>query len=95
LFEKAVKSLESQVQSLKGGDTQIGVRPGPAEGPCQTSSPQWNEYNRLIQLCGGLQDREMQEQVLDNMELERERGITIKAQSVTLYYDAGTGSATS
>jgi GTP-binding protein LepA len=44
--------------------------------------------DRLIQLCGGLQDREMQEQVLDSMELERERGITIKAQSVTLYYDA-------
>jgi len=43
--------------------------------------------DRLIQLCGGLQDREMQEQVLDNMELERERGITIKAQSVTLYYE--------
>jgi GTP-binding protein LepA len=47
--------------------------------------------DRLIQLCGGLQDREMQEQVLDNMELERERGITIKAQSVTLYYDAKDG----
>ncbi|MEA3180735.1 MAG: GTP-binding protein LepA [Gammaproteobacteria bacterium] len=47
--------------------------------------------DRLIQLCGGLQDREMQEQVLDNMELERERGITIKAQSVTLYYDARDG----
>jgi GTP-binding protein LepA len=47
--------------------------------------------DRLIQLCGGLQDREMQEQVLDSMELERERGITIKAQSVTLYYDAHDG----
>ena len=47
--------------------------------------------DRLIQLCGGLQDREMQEQVLDSMELERERGITIKAQSVTLYYDARDG----
>jgi GTP-binding protein LepA len=47
--------------------------------------------DRLIQLCGGLQDREMQEQVLDSMELERERGITIKAQSVTLYYDAKDG----
>jgi GTP-binding protein LepA len=44
--------------------------------------------DRLIQVCGGLQDREMQEQVLDSMELERERGITIKAASVTLYYDA-------
>ena len=47
--------------------------------------------DRLIQLCGGLQDREMQEQVLDSMELERERGITIKAASVTLYYDARDG----
>jgi len=47
--------------------------------------------DRFIQLCGGLQDREMQEQVLDSMELERERGITIKAQSVTLHYDAPDG----
>ena len=47
--------------------------------------------DRLIQLCGGLADREMQAQVLDSMELERERGITIKAQSVTLYYDAPDG----
>ena len=43
--------------------------------------------DRLIQLCGGLADREMQAQVLDSMDLERERGITIKAQSVTLHYD--------
>ena len=43
--------------------------------------------DRLIQSCGGLADREMQSQVLDNMALERERGITIKAQSVTLFYD--------
>jgi len=47
--------------------------------------------DRLIQVCGGLQDREMQDQVLDSMELERERGITIKAASVTLYYDAPDG----
>jgi GTP-binding protein LepA len=47
--------------------------------------------DRFIQLCGGLADREMQEQVLDSMELERERGITIKAQSVTLYYTARDG----
>jgi GTP-binding protein LepA len=47
--------------------------------------------DRFIQICGGLQDREMQEQVLDSMALERERGITIKAQSVTLYYDAKDG----
>jgi GTP-binding protein LepA len=47
--------------------------------------------DRFIQLCGGLEDREMQAQVLDSMELERERGITIKAQSVTLYYDARDG----
>jgi GTP-binding protein LepA len=47
--------------------------------------------DRLIQLCGGLADREMQAQVLDSMALERERGITIKAQSVTLHYDARDG----
>jgi GTP-binding protein LepA len=47
--------------------------------------------DRLIQLCGGLADREMQAQVLDSMALERERGITIKAQSVTLYYEARDG----
>ena len=47
--------------------------------------------DRLIQLCGGLAEREMQEQVLDSMDLERERGITIKAQSVTLYYSARDG----
>jgi GTP-binding protein LepA len=47
--------------------------------------------DRFIQLCGGLADREMHEQVLDSMELERERGITIKAQSVTLYYTARDG----
>jgi GTP-binding protein LepA len=47
--------------------------------------------DRFIQLCGGLAEREMQAQVLDSMELERERGITIKAQSVTLYYSARDG----
>ena len=47
--------------------------------------------DRFIQLCGGLQDREMSEQVLDSMDLERERGITIKAQSVSLDYQAGDG----
>src|SRR5262249_46724892 len=44
--------------------------------------------DRLIQQCGGLSEREMTAQVLDSMELERERGITIKAQSVTLNYKA-------
>ena len=44
--------------------------------------------DRLIQRCGGLSDREMEAQVLDSMDLERERGITIKAQSVTLHYQA-------
>ena len=47
--------------------------------------------DRLIQTCGGLTTREMQEQVLDSMDLERERGITIKAQSVTLNYQAKDG----
>ncbi|MFU8784568.1 translation elongation factor 4 [Aliidiomarina sp.] len=47
--------------------------------------------DRLIQTCGGLAQREMSEQVLDSMDIERERGITIKAQSVTLYYDANDG----
>ena len=47
--------------------------------------------DRLIQHCGGLSEREMEAQVLDSMELERERGITIKAQSVTLNYNAKDG----
>ncbi len=47
--------------------------------------------DRFIQLCGGLAAREMQEQVLDTMDLERERGITIKAQSVSLQYRARDG----
>lgn len=47
--------------------------------------------DRFIQICGGLADREMQSQVLDSMDLERERGITIKAQSVTLHYKAKDG----
>ena len=47
--------------------------------------------DRLIQLCGGLEAREMTEQVLDSMELEQERGITIKAQSVSLEYKSEDG----
>ena len=47
--------------------------------------------DRFIQMCGGLAEREMAEQVLDSMDLERERGITIKAQSVTLNYKAKNG----
>ncbi len=47
--------------------------------------------DRLIQLCGGLSDREMADQVLDSMDLERERGITIKAQCVTLQYQGSDG----
>ena len=43
--------------------------------------------DRFIQHCGGLSDREMSEQVLDSLDIEKERGITIKAQSVTLFYD--------
>ncbi len=47
--------------------------------------------DRFIQLCGGLSEREMENQVLDSMDLERERGITIKAQSVSLEYQARDG----
>ena len=47
--------------------------------------------DRIIQLCGGLSDREMEEQVLDSMDLERERGITIKAQTAALEYMARDG----
>ncbi|MCP5299600.1 MAG: elongation factor 4 [Chromatiaceae bacterium] len=47
--------------------------------------------DRFIQVCGGLSEREMANQVLDSMDLERERGITIKAQSVTLDYKAANG----
>ena len=47
--------------------------------------------DRIIQLCGGLSDREMEEQVLDSMDLERERGITIKAQTAALTYKARNG----
>ncbi|WP_237758270.1 translation elongation factor 4 [Legionella londiniensis] len=47
--------------------------------------------DRFIQICGGLSEREMAEQVLDSMDIERERGITIKAQSVSLHYKAKNG----
>src|SRR5574340_725039 len=47
--------------------------------------------DRIIQLCGGLSDREMEAQVLDSMDLERERGITIKAQTAALQYQARDG----
>ena len=47
--------------------------------------------DRIIQICGGLSEREMADQVLDTMDLERERGITIKAQSVTLEYKSSNG----
>src|ERR1700675_4515629 len=49
--------------------------------------------DRLIQYCGGLEEREMREQVLDSMDIERERGITIKAQTVRLAYTARNGEA--
>src|SRR5712692_5677239 len=49
--------------------------------------------DRLIQACGGLEQREMREQVLDSMDIERERGITIKAQTVRLAYKARNGEA--
>src|SRR6201991_2567895 len=47
--------------------------------------------DRIIQICGGLSDREMESQVLDSMDLERERGITIKAQTAALSYKARDG----
>ena len=47
--------------------------------------------DRLIHNCGGLSDRDMKEQVLDSMDIERERGITIKAQTVRLNYKAKDG----
>ena len=47
--------------------------------------------DRFIQICGGLSDREMSTQILDSMDLEKERGITIKAQSVRLHYEAKNG----
>ncbi len=47
--------------------------------------------DRLIQRCGGLQEREMQAQVLDSMDIEKERGITIKAQTAALHYKAKNG----
>ena len=47
--------------------------------------------DRFIQMCGGLSDREMEQQVLDSMDIERERGITIKAQSVTLDFHSQDG----
>jgi sulfate adenylyltransferase subunit 1 (EFTu-like GTPase family) len=46
--------------------------------------------DRIIHLCGGLSDREMEAQVLDSMDIERERGITIKAQTAALQYKART-----
>src|SRR5210317_1063297 len=49
--------------------------------------------DRFIQTCGGLDEREMAEQVLDSMDLEKERGITIKAQCVSLDYTAPDGQA--
>ena len=47
--------------------------------------------DRIIEVCGGLSDREMTDQVLDSLDLEKERGITIKAQTVNLNYDADSG----
>lgn len=51
--------------------------------------------DRLLELTSSVQQRDMQEQILDDMDLERERGITIKAHAVTLGYDAKTASTTS
>ena len=51
--------------------------------------------DRILQRCGAVADREMHEQMLDDMELEQERGITIKARAVTLRYRAKDGTSTS
>jgi GTP-binding protein LepA len=50
--------------------------------------------DRIIHRCGGLSDREMEAQVLDSMDIERERGITIKAQTAALQYTARSGRST-
>ena len=47
--------------------------------------------DRLIECCNAVDKREMSEQILDNMEIERERGITIKARAVQLHYNAQDG----
>ena len=44
--------------------------------------------DRMIEICGAVEQRQMESQLLDNMDLERERGITIKARAVTIHYDA-------
>ena len=50
--------------------------------------------DRLIEICGAVEQRQMESQLLDNMDLEKERGITIKARAVRLDYKAGTGRST-
>ncbi len=49
--------------------------------------------DRLIQVCGGISQRELHEQMLDSMDIERERGITIKSNTITLSYQAADGNA--
>ena len=65
---------------------------GPQQLDFLTRHPAWALSDRLIELCGAVEQRKMESQLLDNMDLERERGITIKARAVRLDYKAEDGS---